>query len=350
MPIKKNGASQTADSTELLDIAKILEATLDLDTLLRRIGAMAEKLINAEASAIMLLDDEKKNLTFKTASGEKGAVVKRMNVPLGTGFAGWVAKHWKPLRVNEAARDERYNETFDKASLFQTKSVICVPMLLNGDLIGVVEVLNKKSGDFTEQDLSILSNLSALAAVAITNAKLTEEQRNFFSHAMEILVTAAETRFPETKGHSDRVAQAACAMAKGLGLKGEEYRDLYYAALLHDIGVIKCANPRDPQHVSAGVELLKDIKMLRGAVPLIRHHHEYWNGTGYPDKLSKEAIPLGSRILCLLEAVEDFRSQNGTAAQFPQTVQRHLSKGSGSEFDPAVVKIFLDQSVLESFL
>src|SRR5262249_13158509 len=160
---------------------------LDLDFLLQKIGAAAEKLLDSEASAIMLVTDDGKNLFFKVASGDKAKALKTMTLPIGKGIGGWVAQNRKPEVVADTRSDPRFAGQFDKASGFVTRSLMCVPMLFRGELVGVVEVLNKKSGTYTEEHTVVLSSLANLAAVAITNAKIVSEQKNFFSHTLELL-------------------------------------------------------------------------------------------------------------------------------------------------------------------
>ncbi len=176
---------------QFYQLARDLSDTFDLDTLLKKIGQAAEKLTYSGASSILLLDEDKEHLYFKTAGGEKGGLIGKMKVKVGQGIAGWVAKERKPLVVQDVAKDERFAKSFDKSTGFITKSILCVPLILHNELIGVAEVLNKKNGaQFTPQDQEVLESLSNLAAIYITNAKFVETQRNFFTNIIEILASA----------------------------------------------------------------------------------------------------------------------------------------------------------------
>src|SRR5258706_5757259 len=113
-------------------------------------------------------------------------------------------------------------------------------MVAGGELIGVVEVLNKKvSQGFTDADQSLLESLASLAALAIVNARLVGGFRNFYANTIEILITGIESRDMRMAGHCWRVAQRASSLGRQLGLQGVVLKDLYYAALLHDIGFLK---------------------------------------------------------------------------------------------------------------
>ncbi len=317
------------------ELAESFISTLDLDTLLKRIGSAAEQFTNAEASSILLLDEDKESLYFKTAGGEKGGLVKKMKVKIGEGIAGWVAKERKPLIVQDAAKDERFKKTFDQTTGFVTKSILCVPLVFNNELIGVAEVLNKKNGkEFDQADQKILQNLSNLAAIAISNAKFAQTQRNFFSNIIEIIAAASESREPRLAGHCWRIAKKTLVLAKYLDLEEKEYQNLYYAALLHDVGFLTPGDRsfRDMNHPTTGAELIRGIDFLAGSAPLVRAHHENYDGSGYPDSLKGEDIPLGARIIALLEGIEE-----------GQLNTEEIKRFAGTRFDPKIVKVYLEE-------
>ncbi|MFH1282581.1 MAG: HD domain-containing phosphohydrolase [bacterium] len=344
------------------NMARSISSTLDLDALLKKIGISAEKLLNAEASSIMLKVEGVDQLYFKTATGPKSQEVKLMKVPIGTGIAGWVAREMKPLIVNDVEKDNRFTKDFDRQSSFSTRSILCVPMVVDNELIGVVEVLNKIGVEgFSVNDLNLLSSLSGLAAVAVMNAKLVESQKNFFANIIELLVNAVEMRDPRMNGHAFRVAQMACAIGKKLSVVDQDYKVLYYGALLHDIGMLgvtcdgshSSSGQRNPDmtqkniHSVLGCDMIKDIMMLKNVGPIIRHHHEYFDGSGLPDKLKGNDIPLGSRIISLLEDVEGIRLKNEPMEKYFEEVEELVKDGSGKKYDPRVAKAFLQENKIQ---
>jgi HD-GYP domain-containing protein (c-di-GMP phosphodiesterase class II) len=336
---------------DLFSIAGSLNSTLDLDFLLQKIGMAAERLLDSEASAIMLVTEDKKSLYFRVASGEKAKALRTMVLPIGQGIGGWVAQNRKPQVVNDAQKDPRFAGKFDKASGFVTRSLLCVPMIFRGELVGVVEVLNKRAGSYTEEHIGLLSSLASLASVAITNTKIISEQKNFFSHIMELLVDVIETTKPNMEEHPVRASKLACAIGRGLGVDEYEYRMLYYAGILHDIGYVGFKNLRllgevgamsagEELHPTLGAKMLDGIKMIEGAIPMIRHHHERFDGTGYPGKLKGEDIPLGARILGLVEAVEEVRMMGLRGDELHGLALKEAKDGAGTRFDPKVVAAF----------
>lgn len=341
---------------EMFELARSISSVLDVDTLLKRIGAAIENILNAEASSIMLLDDDQQTLSFKVATGEKGGVVQKIKVKVGQGIAGMVARDRKPLIVNDVTKDPRFTGQVDQASGFTTRSIACVPMTADGETIGIVEVLNKRDGSgFTEDDKAILESMAALAAVSINNARLVGDQRNFFVNIIELLIAAIESRDPKLSGHAWKVAQTATSIGRQMHIEGQAYKSIYYGALLHDIGIlgvrdcvclsdgIIVGRDHNPEmtHPRIGADLIKNINLLKGAVPIVRHHHENYDGTGYPDTLMGDQIPLGARIVAVAEAVEELRM-----AGVPEDrLRQMLERGSHTRFDPAVVDIFIKELI-----
>jgi HD-GYP domain-containing protein (c-di-GMP phosphodiesterase class II) len=339
---------------ELFNVAKSISSALDVDTLLKRIDAVAEKMTDAEASSILLLDEDHQTLSFKLASGEKGGVVQKFKVKLGQGIAGIVAKDRKPLMINDVSADARFDNFWDKASGFITKSIVSVPMIVDNELIGVMEALNKKDGGcFTENDLSVLESLAALTAVSIHNARMVEDQRNFFANMLEILVSSIESRDPHLGGHSWNVAELATTIGRQLEMGETEYKNLHYGALLHDIGLIKIrgnltladgvvtVRERDVEsnHPRIGADIVCNINLLKGAAPIIRNHHENYDGTGYPDALAGKNISLGARIVAVAEAIEEMRMSG-----FPkERITQMLMSGKETRFDPELVDLFIKE-------
>ncbi|MBI5200486.1 MAG: GAF domain-containing protein [Elusimicrobia bacterium] len=351
-PVEKNGSGgglNAAVALDLFSIAGSLNSTLDLDFLLQKIGLAAERLLDSEASAIMLVTDDKKNLYFRVASGGGSAALKKMTLPIGKGIAGWVAQNRKPEVVVDTRADPRFAGQFDKASGFITKSLLAVPMLFRGELVGVAEVLNKRTGQYTSDDIGLLSSLANLASVAITNTKIIQDQKNFFSHVIELLTATIETSRPRMEGHPPRAARLACAIGRALEVEEYDYKMLYYAGILHDIGYIAFRNPRllaemgltsaaEENHPVLSFKMLEGITMIEGAVPMIQHHHEHWDGSGFPNKMKAEAIPLGARILCVVESMEELYMMGLRNEDLFKRAIDEIKNGAGTRFDPNVAE------------
>ena len=155
-----------------------------LPVLLNEIMESSKLLMNAEASSLLLHDPEDGKLHFNVATGEKGKMIKKYSVDMGEGIAGWVAEHQKPLLIKDCYADSRFNPEYDKKIHFKTHSMICVPLIRKNLLLGVIQVINKKSGgEFEERDLTIFETLASQCAIAIENNRLVAIQVE--SEAME---------------------------------------------------------------------------------------------------------------------------------------------------------------------
>jgi len=289
----------------LCEIGKDLSATIDLDELLTKIMEGAKQICDVKADSILLLDKKKEELYFRIALGEKSDEIKKVVLPVGEGIAGWVAKSGEPLVINDVSIDPRFSKKVDELTKFKTKSILCVPIKFKDEILGVLEILNKSNEkEFTNADLQYLTVLASQAAIALNNSQLMDEFHNFFINMIEILVLAIEALEPGSKGHAVRVARLATAMARQLKFNTKDYETLYYAALIHDIGKLKIDEPKQ-LHPILGVEMVKSIKLLQGTIPLIKCHHERFDGKGYPEGLKGEEISLGAGILAIAEDFEE---------------------------------------------
>lgn len=354
MPQPNNGIQLKPD-LQIFELARSLCSNQDVDSLLINISSAVERMTNSSAASILLLDAEKKQLVFRVATGEKGSAMKKFYVPVGKGIAGWVAEHKQPVIINDVLNDTRFSGQIDKSSGFSTKSILAIPMLIDDELIGVCEALNKVEGEYTTEDQHILEGLASLAAATINNARVAEENRNFFTHTIEIIAMAIEGSDSKLTGHSYRVAELACRIGRQMGIEGEDYRTLYYAAILHDIGMLALHNlkylpnvlsktiERTPEklHPLLGAELVKDIKLLSGTSSIIQHHHEYYDGSGHPDGLVGPDIPLASRILCLCEHLDELIVNGVAGDQLLARAKTLALEGSGTKFDKDVVDAYL---------
>ena len=339
----------------LSSISFRLTQTTDLDTLLNKIIKYATEIVEGEAASILLLDKEKNELFFKASIGKKSNEIKKYKVKVGEGIAGWVAENGKPLLIADVRKDKRWNKKLDVAISFNTKSIICVPMLLEGEIIGVIEVINRKDdGKFDKDDEEILSSFANQAVIALRNANTVNDLKNYFVNATEILIQAIESESIASKGHSMEVAKLATQIGTKLGITGKDYENLYYASLLHDIGKIKVKKKIDINfkaennlhlvqdevsiHPIVSANMLKQINLFKDIVPIVKHHHENYDGTGYPHGLRGDEIPLGSRIIAV---VEDYTkifynkpientSKNGE-------VLNKLFSLAGTKYDPKVI-------------
>lgn len=180
--------AQIARLERMLEVSRLLNSTLNLEELLIQVQRIATSLTATEASAILLLPKTSGELYFQTATGEAKDKLSKIVVPIEGSIAGEVVTTGYPMVVNDARHDPRHYGLVDDATHFSTRSILAVPLVAKGKIIGAVEVLNKLDGEFTDDDVETLSTLADHAAVAIENARLFH-QSDFISEVVHELRT-----------------------------------------------------------------------------------------------------------------------------------------------------------------
>jgi len=150
-------------------------------TALEYIVETASEVLDAQASSLFLVDEEQGELVFVVALGSKAAEVKQFRVPLGHGIAGYVAASGQPIAISEAAKDPRFAREIAEAVNYIPSTILCVPLILNDNLIGVLELMDKVGGQpFTPTDMEILGRFANLAAITIDESRLTHDISRLF--------------------------------------------------------------------------------------------------------------------------------------------------------------------------
>lgn len=341
----------------LVEVSQKVGSVSRLEELVKHITQMTKHTLNASASSVLLFDDEERELRFDVAEGESEKVLKQMRLSAQSGIAGWVAYHGKPLIINDVTKDQRFNKSVDKITGFITKSIICAPLVVHRKVIGVIEVLNKlDGGDFTEQDLETLTAVASTAAMAVENTRLHQLVLASYKSTIKSLAAAIDAKDHYTCGHSQRVMEYALLGATSLALPQEELEILEYAGLLHDIGKIGIADSilSKPErltdqeweimrrHPQIGSNILADIPFLEKASTLILHHHERYDGRGYPSGLKHEEVLIGARLLAVADAFDTMTTDRSyRAALGTDYAIKELCRCSGSQFCPVAVEAFI---------
>ncbi len=340
----------------LLDLSFLINSTLDIREIRNRATEAAKQLLDTEVASLLLVDQESRELFFEVALGEAGRAVREVRLKMGQGIAGWVAEQGEPAVIHDVYRDPRFFKDVDSKSSFVTRNMISVPVKSKDKILGVLQAINKLDGIFDEEDLEWLQILSNQVAVAIENAGLYEELRETFLGTVMSLADSLDKRDAYTGGHTRRVKAYSLAIGRRLGLQPQELEGLQLSAVLHDIGKIgvrdsillkNCRLDVDElrsmqQHANHGAEILSHVKSLQGVVSAVKGHHENFDGTGYPDRLRGEDIPLFARIILVADSFDAMTSDRSyrKALSF-DTAFAELNKFSGTQFDPAVVNAFI---------
>ena len=158
------------------EISNWMNSSLNLDQLLELIIDTATRMMEAKASSLLLLDEKTHKLYFKIATGEKGDEVTKFEVNMGEGIAGYVAEKGEPLLIPDVSKEPRWDKRISENIGFETSSIACVPMKIDGKIIGVVEIIDKEDGSpIQEEDMKTLTVIADLASMAITNARKIDQ-------------------------------------------------------------------------------------------------------------------------------------------------------------------------------
>ena len=325
--------------------------------LVQEILQLSQHAVHAQASSIILIDDKTGKLYFDISEGTAKKNLKDLTFNPEKSIAGWVAANRKPLIVNDVSSNKHWNPGIDARTGFQTKSIICVPLITHRKLIGVIEVLNKIGGEsFTKADQDMLTSVASTAAVSIENTKLMQQVENGYKATIKALAAAIDAKDPYTAGHSQRVADLAVLTGKNLHFSEVDMETLEYAAILHDVGKIgisdgilgKPTRLSDEewqimrQHPTIGANIVKDIEFLQTAQRLIGYHHEKYDGTGYPAGINGQTIPIGAMVIAIADAYDAMTTARAYRPALDiDYALKEIENGAYSQFSPAVIKAFL---------
>ncbi|MBU1290827.1 MAG: HD domain-containing phosphohydrolase [bacterium] len=337
----------------LYNISQVISSTLKLDNILKVILDFSVKISGANRGSVMLLDEKKGVFSIRVAHNLSERIIREITFTKDENTVGWVVKNKRPLYIKDLEKDKRFlkKEGID----YKLNQLLIIPIIIEGKVKGVINLDNNTS--FTDDTINLLKSFSEQAAVAINNARLYQKIQDSYFEIVKALAQAIEAKDPYTHGHSERVMKYSLMIAQKFSLSKEEKDLLRYAAILHDVGKIGVRgiilnNPNGltteeygevKRHSIIGENIISPIELLQPIRPLIRHHHEWCNGKGYPDGLSKEDIPLGARILAVADAYDAMKSDRPyRKALTEETAIQELKRGNGTQFDPKIVEIFLE--------
>lgn len=236
------------------------------------------------------------------------------------------------------------------------RNCIVAPVVLLKNFDGIIIAADKMVGEFNAEDVETLLSVGDQAAVAVENVQLQRELQSAYLSTVSMLADAVEAKDPYTSGHCEMVSRYARLTAEELGLTEQERSVVCYAALLHDVGkigvsdgVLNKPGPLLPEerelvrsHVRVGHDLICRVPALERIATAVLHHHEWFDGSGYPDGLKGEGIPVASRVVCVVDAFcAMITKRSYKDAYTAERAREELSRCSGTQFDPEVVQAFL---------
>lgn len=316
-------------------IYRLVNSTFELKDLVVRLARLICQIFNSEYCLILLLDPTKKYSIFRClASGKQKYILDK--------------------RKKISNRIEK--RIIKKSASIRYDGLLGIPLICE-DTMGIIIIKqSKKEFPFDRFDQEMLMTIAEQAIIGIKNLQLYEEQQKIVLGSIKSLVTLLDARVPQEYTHSPYFSHLVMLIAHQMNLDDKQIESLKYASMLHDAGKIDIPpeiltkttklTPGEyriiKRHPAKGAEILRHLQVLKPVIPIIMHHHEKYNGTGYPSRLKKGQIPQGARIMAVADAFEAmvYGRPYRQRLNMPSAI-KEIRKKSGTQFDPKVVEAFL---------
>ena len=339
-------------------ITSSLDVRVTLQILLEQLTAQ----LGVDAADVLLLDPYLQTLEYAGGSGIRNPTIIRTVLRLNEDLMEKIVLQRQFLYIPDLAQHQGSR----RAQILATDgftSYLGIPLITKGEVKGVLELLYIPPCKIDPELRNFISAVADQAAIAIENAQLFDslqrsnmELKIAYDSTLEGWAKALELRDRETEGHSKRVTEMTVQLARAMGMTEEELLHVRRGAILHDIGKMgipdeilhKEGNLTDEeekimqQHPRFAFEMLLPIQFLRPALDIPYYHHEKWDGTGYPEGLKGEQIPLAARIFAVVDVFDALTSDRPYRPAWPkEKALAYIHEQAGKHFDPEVVKHFL---------
>ena len=340
----------------LYDISRTLTSITRIDELLPLVMDSVCSVIHGSAGILWLANDDRKSVRREVVVGFDDESSVPATLPVKDGAIGESAR-WGRARIIQ-----RKVECYDPAlrNLFNSTeagAVVVVPLRFEErQFFGTIMVFAPPDHTVHDEDVSLLGAIADQASVSIKNAELFVDQQRLFRETIEALATAIDSRDNYTGGHSEMVTEYSLRIAEQLGFDEERLETIRVAGLLHDVGKIGISDTilnkpgrltEDEMeiikgHPVLGKVILSSIKALKPVTRIVYHHHERFDGSGYPDGIAGDAIPLESRIIQVADIFDALTSNRIYRKAMPlEKAISIISEGLGTVSDPEVGRVFL---------
>ncbi|MFC3209842.1 GAF and HD-GYP domain-containing protein [Planomicrobium okeanokoites] len=350
---------QVQELLKLLEAAKQLNSNLEIEEVFQNILLQMVTMVGAEAGTLWVLDQDGEEIKVVAAYGESADKIVNIRLKKDEGIAGKVIMSGEPVLIRNVQEHPDWSNRVDESSGFVTKSMITVPLTVKGKVLGSLQLLNKKQCEFfNEADVSLAVALASQSAMALHNSQMYDELQQMFLSMIRTLAKVLDARDPYTAGHSERVANYSVWIAGKLGMAADKKKELYKAALLHDVGKIGIPDDilRKPDrltteeyeaiklHTVVGADILSNMEPKRAMADVIqtaRSHHERIDGSGYPDGLKGNEISLFARIVGVADTFDAMTTARSYSKGMPYSdAAEELIRCKDTLFDSAIVDAF----------
>ncbi|MHC4859100.1 MAG: response regulator [Planctomycetota bacterium] len=338
------------------EINRMTATVFDQGELLDLTTKLIEDKVGVDAAAVLLSDPEETWLVAHGVRSPDGGLRTGDRVPREEGAAGRVVASGKPLLIPDVTEDTRPSDL--ERRTFGDGSLLLTPIQAKGRLVGLLAVGRGSAGEtLGAEEADLLGLIANDLAIGIENARLFEENERNYIEILAALVESMEARDPYLRQHSERVKMKSLELARLLSLPDTDRDMLETGARLHDLGkvgiedrILHKPGPLDDaemekmrSHPVIGDRIVKPLGKLGAVKPIIRHHHEHWDGTGYPDGLTGDEIPLLAQVVSVADAFDALTSRRSYREAMPRAdALKVLNSSAGKYFNPLLVEVFTD--------
>lgn len=334
-------------------IAQNIGAKSELHEMLTLMVRMIAELLSAKIVSLMLLNQNRSELFIKVSYGLDEWIVDQARVKVGEGIAGRVAQTGEPLLIENIEENGVYMSPNNPQ--YETMSLLSVPLRVQDMIVGVVNVNNKLSGQpFNQDDMSLLMSFAERISKALERMRTAENSQTYLRDTIEAFRKMVE-RQVETRS-IEMIVDLAVRLARKIKLQEKEVKVIQYVASVHDIGMTAVGDdilnktfnlsPEEIEririHPEIGTELIRPLEFVEAVSNIILHHHERVDGLGYPMGLKGDRIPVGSRILSVIDAYQSMTTDKPYRKRMTvNEAVNELVTCSGKQFDVDIVSNFI---------
>ena len=353
--------ARSLDANEILELIFIylteISSIRKHDEIISILADMGRALTSSDRCTVWVVSEDKQKIWTKIAHG-----MDAIELPIDSGVVGSSIMNEEKIIIDDVYKDDRFNPEVDKQTGYTTKSMMVIPMFDNDDnIIGAFQVINNQGakGVFDKRDMQRLMLASTYAAETLISAQLAQEVSDTQREVIFTMGAVGESRSKETGNHVKRVAEYSKILALASGLSIEEAELLKQASPMHDIGKVAIPdavlnkpgrfNAQERKimdtHATLGYNMIKNSErpLLKAASIVAYEHHERWDGTGYPNKLSGEDIHIYGRITALADVFDALGSDRVYKKSWDdEKILKLFKEERAKHFDPKLIDIFFE--------
>lgn len=340
------------------DLGEMQEAS-DRGDLFAGLAQAITNSVGADACLVSLLDRERDVLRDVAASVVAPARLNRVVAEFKLNDFPATREvlesgRWVEIAVSNAGDDPSERRLLAQVGFAR---VLMCRLSIDDKTVGTVEAYRTQDRPFNCEDAGQIALLGTFAANAFAKIQMSEKLESHYTMTLEALASALEAKDPYTREHTGRIRDMAVALSVVMKVPAQQRRAVRLGSILHDVGKIGISDSilQKPgpltelewevmrSHPVVGERMLKGIEFLHDALPVIRHHHERWDGKGYPDGLGGEQIPLGARIVAVCDSFDAMTTDRPyREAMSPELACEELIAGAGTQFDPICANLLVD--------